>query len=298
MVDINNAEFLARIEDKSLLSKVCDAKKAAEFFKDGDAVGISGFTPSGYPKITMHELAQRMLKTPFKIDVWGGASTGSQIDEEIVEAGGMNMRIPYQTGNAIRSAINKGAVKFADIHLSHVAQQVRAGFYAGKNGPDVAVIEACKITKDGIYPTTAIGNSPVFVSTAKKVIVEINISQPLELAGMADIFELPNAPHRKPIPLTKASDRLGTPFIPVDPAKIVAIVPCDLPDVTREFSPLDEASINMGKNLVEFLKNEVKLGRLPANHLPLQSGVGNVANALILAILAFILRLSKMVCLI
>ena len=126
MVDINNAEFLARIEDKSLLSKVCDAKKAAEFFKDGDAVGISGFTPSGYPKITMHELAQRMLKTPFKIDVWGGASTGSQIDEEIVEAGGMNMRIPYQTGNAIRSAINKGAVKFADIHLSHVAQQVRA----------------------------------------------------------------------------------------------------------------------------------------------------------------------------
>lgn len=281
MVDINNAEFLARIEDKNLLSKVCDAKKAAEFFKDGDAVGISGFTPSGYPKITMHELAQRMLKTPFKIDVWGGASTGSQIDEEIVEAGGMNMRIPYQTGNAIRSAINKGAVKFADIHLSHVAQQVRAGFYAGKNGPDVAVIEACKITKDGIYPTTAIGNSPVFVSTAKKVIVEINISQPLELAGMADIFELPNAPHRKPIPLTKASDRLGTPFIPVDPAKIVAIVPCDLPDVTREFSPLDEASINMGKNLVEFLKNEVKLGRLPANLLPLQSGVGNVANALI-----------------
>ena len=98
---------------------------------------------------------------------------------------------------------------------------------------------------------------------------------------MADIFELPNAPHRKPIPLTKASDRLGTPFIPVDPAKIVAIVPCDLPDVTREFSPLDEASINMGKNLVEFLKNEVKLGRLPANLLPLQSGVGNVANALI-----------------
>ena len=37
----------------------------------------------------------------------------------------------------------------------------------------------------------------------------------------------------------------------------------------------------MGNNLVDFLKNEVKQGRLPENLLPLQSGVGNVANAVI-----------------
>ena len=37
----------------------------------------------------------------------------------------------------------------------------------------------------------------------------------------------------------------------------------------------------MGNNLVDFLKNEVKHGRLPENLLPLQSGVGNIANAVL-----------------
>ena len=98
---------------------------------------------------------------------------------------------------------------------------------------------------------------------------------------MADIYEVANPPHRVPIPIVKAGDRIGKTYIPVDPAKIVAIVPCDLPDVTRALAPLDDDAEKMGNNLVDFLKNEVKHGRLPENLLPLQSGVGNVANAVI-----------------
>ena len=287
MIDTNDSEFLSRIEDRSLLSKVCDAKTAAAMIQPGDIIGISGFTPCGYPKITMHELAERMKETPFKVDIWSGASTGSQIDQELVEANGVRLRTPYQTNSTLRKAINCGALGYCDLHLSHSAQQFREGFFSNAKGervtgPDFAVVEACKITPEGhIIPTTAIGNTPVFVSQAKKVIIEVNTTQPVALEGMHDIYEMPNPPFRKPIPITHAGDRIGTPYIPVDPEKIVAIVPCDMPDVTRKLAALDDDAIAMGDNLVEFLTNEVKHGRLPENLLPLQSGVGNVANAVI-----------------
>lgn len=286
MIDTNDSEFLSRIEDKSLLSKVCDAKTAAAMIGAGDILGISGFTPCGYPKITIHELAERMKETPFQVDVWTGASTGTQIDRELVLAHGVRFRTPYQTNKFLREAINEGEVAYADLHLSHSAQQFREGFFknaAGEHvtGPDFAVVEACKITKDGFVPTTAIGNTPVFVSQAKKIIIEVNTTQPVALEGMHDIYEVPNPPFRKPIPIEHAGDRIGTTYVPFDPAKVVAIVPCDLPDVTRDLAPLDDDAIKMGNNLVEFLSNEVKQGRLPENLLPLQSGVGNVANAVI-----------------
>ena len=86
MIDINDSEFLSRIEPKELLDKVCDGKTAAAMIQPGDILGISGFTPCGYPKITMHELAERMKQTPFQVDVWTGASTGSQIDTDGIPA--------------------------------------------------------------------------------------------------------------------------------------------------------------------------------------------------------------------
>lgn len=287
MIDTNDSEFLSRIEDKSLLSKVMPGAAAAAMINAGDIIGISGFTPCGYPKITMHELAERMKQTPFQVDIWTGASTGSQIDTELVAVNGVRVRMPYQTNANLRKAINNGQVSYYDLHLSHVAQQVRAGFFTNVKGervtgPDFAVVEACKIGPNGeIYPTTAIGNSPVYVDTAKKVIVEVNTTQPLGLVGMADIYMRKNPPHCEPIPILHAGDRIGKPYIKCDPSKIVAIVPCDMPDVTRALAPLDDDAEAMGNNLVEFLTNEVKHGRLPENLLPLQSGVGNVANAVI-----------------
>ena len=282
MIDTNDSEFLSRIEDKALLSKVCTAEEAAAMINPGDALGISGFTPCGYPKITFKKLAERMKKTPFQVDIWSGASTGAEIDTGLVEVNGMRNRMPYQTNPTLRKAINAGEVNYFDLHLSHAAQQIREGFFNDQCGPDFAIIEVCKITKDGnLVPTTAIGNSPVYATTAKKIIVEVNTTQPLGLEGMADIYQVANPPFRKPIPICAAGDRIGTPYIEIDPSKIVAIVPCDLPDVTRTLAPLDDDAEKMGNNLVEFLTNEVKHGRLPENLLPLQSGVGNVANAVI-----------------
>jgi len=76
-------------------------------------------------------------------------------------------------------------------------------------------------------------------------------------------------------------DRIGTPHIPVDPDRVVAIVESDYPDQTNENAPEDEASVAIASHIVEFLQHEVKHGRLPKNLLPIQSGIGNIANAVI-----------------
>ena len=63
--------------------------------------------------------------------------------------------------------------------------------------------------------------------------------------------------------------------------KIVAIVPCDITDKTRPLAAIDDDAKAMSQHLIEFFQNEIKHGRLPKNLLPLQSGVGSVANAVI-----------------
>ena len=76
-------------------------------------------------------------------------------------------------------------------------------------------------------------------------------------------------------------DRIGTPHIPVDPERVVAVVESDYPDQTTENAPEDDTSRAIASNLIEFLQHEVKHGRLPVNLLPIQSGIGNIANAVV-----------------
>lgn len=88
-------------------------------------------------------------------------------------------------------------------------------------------------------------------------------------------------PRRKPYLIMAPEDRIGTPHIPVDPERVVAIVESDYPDQTSENAPEDDASRAIAANLIEFLKHEVNHGRLPENLLPIQSGIGNIANAVV-----------------
>jgi succinyl-CoA:acetate CoA-transferase len=179
----------------------------------------------------------------------------------------------------LRNEINDGSVNYLDLHLSESAQLSRCG-YLGK--VDVAVVEACAITEEGnIIPTTSLGNAASYVQSADVVIVEVNTSQPLELEGMHDVYIPMDPPNRLPIPIVKSSDRVGTSYIPCTPEKIKYIVPCDIPDHTRPLRAIDEGSKKMSQLTLEFLNKEIAAGRMPKNLLPLQSGVGNVANAVI-----------------
>ena len=270
-----------RISDPELMSKVVTSVEAAMLIKDGMNVAASGFTISGYPKAVSMALAKRAEQTgeKIKINLLTGASTGEELDGELARAGMICKRLPYQTNDSLRDSINKGDCQYLDMHLSQVQQYIRYDFL-GKI--DIAIIEAVAITEDGnIIPSSSVGCSPTFVSKADKVIVEINTSQPIGLEGMADIYVPQSPPYQMPIPISKVDQRIGTPYIPCDKDKLAAIVITDIPDDVKEMTPVDNISMRISGYLIEFLEHEVKMGRLPQNLLPLQSGVGCVGNAVL-----------------
>jgi succinyl-CoA:acetate CoA-transferase len=272
-----------RILNAALRSKIMSAEQAASLIQSGMNVGMSGFTGAGYPKVVPAALAKHIMDSnlngkKFKIGVWTGASTAPELDGALAMVDGVEMRLPYQSDPTCRKRINAGEMEYIDIHLSHVSQFVWGGFL-GKL--DVAVVEVAGITEDGkLIPSSSVGNNKTWLDQADKIILEVNSWQSLELEGMHDIYygtALP--PHRKPIPIVRTEDRIGQPYFNVDPKKIIAIVETDKPDRNSAFTPPDANSKLIAGHILDFLQHEVKMGRLPANLLPLQSGVGNVANA-------------------
>jgi len=280
-----NSTLNKRIRNIELQKKIMTADQAAELIKDNMIVATSGFTPAGYPKAVPLALVNRIKKSKEKLQIslLTGASVGEELDGILTEAGIIARRYPYQTNKILRNNINSGEIAYADIHLSHFAQQVRYGFFGEI---DLAIIEAIAIDEEGnIIPSTSVGVSPTFIDIAKSIIVEINNSQPLELEGIHDIYQPQDPPNRYPVPLIKPGDRIGTPYISTDPKKIQAIVITDNKDQSSPLTPIDKNSEKIANHIVDFLKNEVKHNRLPQNLLPLQSGVGSVANAVLAGLL-------------
>lgn len=271
---------MERIRCELIKSKIMSAEEAADLIMNNSLVGTSGFTPAGYPKAVPIALAKRADRgDKIQIDLFTGASVGPELDGLLSEKGIIRRRYPYQTNNQLRNLINNGNVKYNDMHLSNSAQYLKYGFL-GKL--DFAIIEAVAITEEcGIVPSTSVGNSNAIVEYADKVIIEINLSQPAELEGIHDIYAINNPCFTEHIPIKNASDRIGTTYIPCAPEKIAAIVITDIEDKTNPVAPIDEISEKMAENLISFLKTEVENDRLPKNLLPLQSGVGSVANAVL-----------------
>lgn len=76
-------------------------------------------------------------------------------------------------------------------------------------------------------------------------------------------------------------DRIGRKAIPIDPDRVVAILESTEPDNTGQNAPETPESRLIASHLIEFLSEEVSADRLPKSLLPLQSGIGNVANSII-----------------
>ncbi|MDD5247699.1 MAG: acetyl-CoA hydrolase/transferase family protein [Rhodocyclaceae bacterium] len=273
----------SRIHCAALRGKIMSAEEAAMLIPSGVNVGMSGFTGAGYPKAVPSALAKRIMDAnlygkKFKVGVWTGASTAPDLDGALAMVDGVELRLPYQSDPTCRKRINAGEMEYLDIHLSHVAQFVWSGFL-GKL--DIAVVEAAGILEDGrVIPSSSVGNNKTWLDQADKIILEVNSWQNPNLEGMHDIYygtELP--PRRQPIPLTRCDDRIGEPYLRCDPNKVIAVVETHGPDRNSAFSAPDENSRKIAGHILEFFEHEVKMGRLPAELLPLQSGVGNIANA-------------------
>lgn len=260
------------------------AEEAAQMIKNGDTIGLSGFTAPGTPKAITEALAAKATKEhaegrPFKVNIFTGASTSDHVDGVLSRANAINMRAPYQNVPDLRKRINSHDCHYNDRHLSEMAQETRYGFY-GKI--DYAIIEAAAITPDGeVILGTGVGNIPTYARLADKIFIELNEILPETLYGMHDIYVPLAPPYRREIPIYRANDRIGSPVLKIDPSKVIGIVKTKFYDGVKSFTAPDEVSKQIGSNVVKFLVSEYMSGKLPKEFLPLQSGVGNVANAVL-----------------
>lgn len=276
---------MPRITCPQLAQKVTTAETAAQYIHPGDNVGMSGFTGSGYPKAVPSALAKRIRAAhetgqDFSIGLFTGASTAPELDGVLAEVDGVHLRAPFMGDPTMRKAINDGRVEYNDVHLSHLAQQVWFGHY-GKL--DVAVVEVAAILPNGLLvPGSSVGNNKTWLDLADRVILEVNEWQPEHWEGFHDVYYGTRVPpHRNPIQLLEPNQRIGDPYLRVDPDKVVAVVKTNAPDRDNAFSPVDANSEAIAGHLIDFLRHEVRAGRMPTSLLPIQSGVGNVANAVL-----------------
>ncbi|WP_424475158.1 acetyl-CoA hydrolase/transferase family protein [Oceanobacillus kimchii] len=273
-------EKLKRIQNKGMQQKVVTAEEAAAWIQDGMTLGLSGFTRAGDAKAVPTALVKRAEEgESIKVNVYTGASLGSNIDKLFAEAGIVNKRIPFQAEPSMRKAINAGEHLFVDQHLSHTSEMLRGD---AMEAVDYAILEAISITENGyIIPSTSVGNSVAFAETAKNIIIELNTAQPMELEGMHDIYSPGKQGDRDPIPLKEVDQRIGKIGIQVDMDKIKGIVFTHQPDSPSTIVPPDEETQNIANHLLNFFREEIKAERLTEKLMPLQSGIGSVANAVL-----------------
>jgi acetyl-CoA hydrolase len=257
------------------------AAEAAALISHGQTVAFGGFVVAGNPVTVAAALgaraaAEHAAGREFQIGIIGVA-TGASMDGVLAEA--IAFRTPYQSSPRLRARINAGQCRFFDTHLSHLTQALRYGFLPPV---DWAVAQAADLTPDGrVLLTSGVGGCPTFTNRAARVIVELNRAHPAALHGFHDIYEPADPPHRREIPIYQPADRIGTPLMQVDPARIAGVVECDVPDEGAGYDPPTEVTTRIGCNVAEFLAAELAAGRLPASFLPVQSGVGDIANAVL-----------------
>ncbi|UYW02060.1 succinate CoA transferase [Flavobacterium agricola] len=269
---------LERIKYESFKNLVVSAEETAQFFKNGMTVGSSGFTRGGDSKVVLKALAERAKNEDLKITLLTGASLGHGTDAALSESNALTKRLPFQVDNVLRKAINQGEVLFIDQHLSESSEQIMDGIW----NLDIGILEVSEILEDGsLVFTTSIGNNVAIAEYADKLILEINTAIPKNIKGLHDIVSVPKYPNRKPIEILKADDRIGTESLKIDPSKVIAIVFHDIEDAPGDIQPADEATTAIANNIIKFFENEVAQGKLTKSLMPLQCGIGKVANAVL-----------------
>lgn len=278
-----------RVQYKPFLDKLKSAEELVPLFKDGMYIGWSGFTGVGGPKAVPTALADHVEKNNLKgklgFNLFVGASADVDIESRWADLNMLKRRAPHQVGKPIANAINDGRTLFFDKHLSMFPQDLTYGFYTRnkKDNPylDVSIIEATGVAPDGsLILGPSVGASPELISYSNKVIVEINTKLP-SFEGLHDVTAVLNPPFRTPYPIVKATDKFGSPTLAINPDQVVAIVESTTLDKVPDNTPSDAMSQSIASHIVEFLEQEVKVGRLPENLHPLQSGIGNIGNAVV-----------------
>ena len=267
------------------------AAEAAAMIKDGDNLALSGFTPNGNPKAIFRELSQRAIReheagNPFAIGIFTGASSCQSVEGDMANAHAIKFRAPFSTNADFRNHVNLEEIDYEDMHLGHMAERMRHGFYGGM---DWAVIEVSHYEIVGntcrAYLTSAGGIVTTAVRLAKRVILEHNTFHNPNSRFLHDTYEPADCGFgRQPIPVLAPYDRVGHDYVAIDVDKIVGVIDSCIPEEARAFKDVDEFTSKMGHYVAEFLVDDMKHGRIPPQFLPIQSGVGATGNAVLAAL--------------
>ncbi len=268
-----------RVENKELLGKRMAVEDAVKLVGNRNTLAISGFTKSGEPKTFLPALARHLAANApdTRLTLFSGASLSDDVENPLAPF--IGRRGPYMSSSASRRLIHAGKMDFADVHLSVFARNLMYGIYGDI---DLAVVEVSRVRPDGsVILTSSVGISAEALVKAKRVILEVNTAVP-DYTGFHDIV-VPTVHPRVgwPLPLLNVRDRIGTPYVEFDARKVVAVVESKVPDHPVAFKPVGETDKRIAGNVVDFLLRCQKWldwgKRLP----PIQSGVGNVANAIV-----------------
>lgn len=272
MFDINE-----RIRNIELRSKIVNPEVAIRVFRKGMKVGISG---------DIYPISEALVKCVEKsgdvldLTLWSGV-VGIDADLEWGRAGIIARRLGQQT--LLKEFINQGKVSYSDIPLgSKFYQSLRTNQLGDL---DVAIIEAISITKEGnIIPGVTLADMPNFAQLAKKIIIKLNISYPLNIEGIHDIYLPCNPPVRKPISINRVSDRIGKCYIEVDKSKIEGIVISErLKEVEATNISTETAQQNnkIAEKLISFIEEEMVYKRLPRDLPPIEIGLGRISDSVL-----------------
>ncbi|WP_394333498.1 succinate CoA transferase [Mesonia phycicola] len=260
-------------------SKIFSADKAAKLIRNGDVVGVSGFTKAGDSKAVLPAFAERAGEENLQITLITGASLGYNTDGALATNHALAKRMPFQADSTLRKEINAGNILYIDQHLSETAEQLHNGDLPKIN---IAIVEAIGVTEEGyLIPTTSVGNSATFLAMADRIIIEINEAVPLEFNGVHDIKLQKKSPNREILEVTSCETRVGDTYIKLDPNKVEAIVYTNKPDAPARIADPDKKTISIAKHLMQFFEKEVEEGKLTKSLLPLQAGIGKIANAVL-----------------
>jgi succinyl-CoA:acetate CoA-transferase len=251
------------------------AEQAAASIPADATVAVSGFGSVGYPKAVPGALAAS--DRDLALSLVSGGSVGDEIDTDLVEAGAIARRYPFQATSAARQAVNDGEIAFHDSHVQHLADEVELG--SGFD-VDVAVVEAVAVGADWLVPSLSIGPTPAYVAAADELIVEVNEAVPLALQHVHDVYRPAPPPRREPIPLSTPGERIGSPRITFAPEKLTAVVRSSGRDTGYTFRQSTAADEAIAEHLVDFLSREIETNPVFAEQLNLQFGVGSLGNAL------------------
>jgi acetyl-CoA hydrolase len=292
---------LERCDFQPYDDRIMSASDAVEQFlipTDGIPLvcGFSGFTgvntPKAIPKAIVEHVDKNQLAGKIKYDVFVGASTGPDIDNAFAERHLIHRRMPFCAGKTIQNAMNTGQLHFIDQHLSTFGDRLLSGqYHANAASPrlrrgdeyqvDVAVIEVTEINSEGdIIPGISVGLAAELAHTADKIILELNTLRP-SIKGLHDITQFRPIGRRHPYPLRVSEDRIGDPFICINPSRVVGVIQTSSHDYYSTPNPPDEKSSAIAGHLIEFLEHEIAWGRLPKEHIHLQSGVGSISDKVV-----------------